>query len=339
MPKFPSFRNVKAVTDMIYYEGSVTRSEIAERLSLGLSSVSVIVRFLLTRHIVEQRKDANHTSRGPKDRRIYLRRNTYFVILDVSSDIWRCFLCAPGHKLTFLCEHRYKTDTDLSHNLDVFLSDAEYSLRHAVLYRIPAVSVIIPCEKTSKSCIYAPNRMLKQMPEYSHDLSKMIFARASRKCFVELHCNTLIARESLYLRINKRGTLAVCDAIEHGAIGKDRWMTERLNSFSNAIGDCETNSEYADGIYGFVRDVFERYGTLKFDIDVDIPLGNSVSKIQKEAEKLVMRDLGSETAPRISLAYADKSLIYRDAAYFALVRYLESLLTQLKRANTKKSKK
>lgn len=324
---------------MIYREGSATRHEIAERLSLGLSSVSVIVRFLLARHIVEQHKDKNHTSRGPKDRRLYLRKNTYFVVIDVSSDVWRCFLCAPGHKLKLLCEHRYKTDMDLSHNLDVFLSDAEYSLRPAALCRIPAVSVIVPCEKNSKNSVYSPSKKVVQMPDCLRELPEKIFARVPRKCIVKLHCDTLAEHKKFYLRISKHGTLAVCGAIKSCALNTDRWMNERMNAFLRDIEECETNSDYADLIHSFVCDVCKKYGTLNFNIDVDIPLGNSVSKIQKETEKLVVRDFDGEPVPQICFAYADKSFVYRDAAYFALVRYLESILDQLKRSNTKKSNK
>lgn len=341
MPKFPSYKNLRAVTGMIYRKGSAARCEIAERFSLGLSSVSVIVRFLLKYNIIEQRKDKSHTSKGPKNQRLYFKRNTYFVLMDISSDIWRCFLSAPGSKPTLLCEYYYKTDMDFSHNLDLFISNSEYSLKPTVLYRILAVSVILPCKENSYGCICTPNRIVELVPEYpeSKALVKLISERSRRKATISLQCETLTDRARFYLRINKGMILAICGAVGKGSSDAELWLRERLNIFSEEIGVCESNGDYTDRIYEFIRDVCKRYGKLNFDIDIDIPIGSGISRIQRETEKLLFRACGDD-APQVRFAYACDSFVYRHATYHSLVTYLKNLLDYLrKRSNIKNIEK
>ncbi len=332
MPKFPSYKNLRAVTNLIYLKGSATRYEIAERLSLGLSSVSVIVRFLLKYNIIEQRKDKSHTSKGPKSQRLYFKRNTYFVLMDISSDIWRCFLSAPGYDPTLLCEYYYKKDMDFSHNLDLFISNSEYSLKPTMLYRILAVSVILPYKENSYGCICTPNRMVELVPEYpeSKALVKLISERLRRKVTVSMQCEALTDRTRFYLRINKGMTLAVCGAVGKCGSETEIWLRERLNVFSEDIGACESNDDYIGGIYRFICDVCKKYGNLNFDIDIDIPIGDGVSRMQKEIEKRLLRDCGDD-APQVKFTYACDSLVYRNATYHALVTYLKNLLNHLRK--------
>lgn len=332
MPKFPSYKNLRAVTSLIYSKGSATRYEIAEQLSLGLSSVSVIVRFLLKYNIVEQRKDKSHTSKGPKSQRLYFKRNTYFVLMDISSDIWRCFLNAPGYDPTLLCEYHYKADMDFSHNFDLFLSDSEYSLKPTVLYRILAVSVILPCKENSYGCVCTPNKTVRTVQDHPDPKAtvKLISERLRRKVTVSMQCETLTDRARFYLRINKGMTLAVCGAVGKCGSEAEAWLRERLNAFSEEIGVCESNDDYSDSIYKFVCSVCERYGKLNFDIDVDIPIGNGISRVQKEIEKRLLRDC-SDDAPQVKFTYACDSFVYRNATYHALVTYLKSLLDHLRK--------
>lgn len=348
MSKFPSRKNVISVLEMIYRDGYTTRYDIAEHLSISLSGVSVIVRFLMEHNIVEQRKDASHTSKGPKNHRLYLKKNSYFIVIDISSETWRCLLGASGHTPMLICECHYRFDMDFSHNFDVFMSDAAYNLKHTTLYRIFAVSVILPCKKNSYRYIDVKSKKFTDAidyPQYLPLLNK-ISHRFLKKAVIPLQYDTLVDHSNCYLRISRGRILMIYSndedniAMERKSDDFQKILFSKACSFADDIEDCELNDDYTNCIYRFTKELHGKYGINNFDVDMNILIGDNISKMQNGITRRILHDDIGDRNFSVSLTCADKSPIYRTALYHSLLIYTDKLMDVLfQRSDTKNAGK